>query len=761
MNHFERQNLIRTLSELPAVLFEQIVFALNPPGGILSPAKAPQGERAAELLNWAEKTGPGLNNLQEVLYEILGIDQPSQDSICPYKGLSYFDCNDEDYKYFYGREALTQTLLTRVAKSNFLAIVGASGSGKSSVLRAGLLQRLKDESRYEIRILLPGEHPLQNLARAFVDAKADRLNRAAQQASAETFINEGAKGLRHLIQTSDAKRVVLVIDQFEEAFTLCHNMAERQAFFETLLGALEATHSELYLILAMRSDFVGKCFEQHYAGLADKVQRHLEAVLPMTTDELTQAIKEPARQTGIALELGLAEALLEDVESSPGRLPLLQYTLTELWQRRQDNQLKLSTYHQLGGATGTLEQRANEVYDSLTSEQQQITRHILLSLTQLGEGSEDTRRRITQDSLFSSQYPEPQVAMVIKRLADANLVVTDERGEEVNGKRTAIVDVAHEALIRNWPKLRQWLEENRDLLRQQRRIELAAKEWGKQSKSKQNGYLLQGRQLADAQSFRRQHGQDFPLSQGAEKYLSRCLASRRSNRLKILGFGLIVPLGLAIYVGVQLVTYFRLRPHWDLIYSYDAESNRIGNTLLVRALVNINMEGHSLNRISLHSANLSDVNLYNADLIRADLRNAELSNAELGEANFRFANLSSTDLRNARFIRTILEGTDLSNADLSNAEFSDTILHGADLDSAILLSTNLRTTRELLQQQLMGERPPFLCNARLPESFDIEVDKDRDCDVLASVLMERYPGQFNSIAEAEAYVEEQRQRTWE
>ena len=392
---FERQELIKTLSDLPSAQFEQILFTLGPPGGVVPTANAPQGERVATLLGWVEKTGPGLNQLREILYEVLGKEPPDLPAVCPYKGLSYFDCNDRDYQYFYGREVLIQTLLDKVNRDNFLATVGASGSGKSSVLRAGLLHRLKEKGTYEIRILVPGEHPLQNLALAFIDETLERTEQARQLQNAEELIEKEAKGLGTLVRTSKSQKVVLVVDQFEESFILCQDKIERQAFFETLLGALEATGSKLCLILAMRSDFVGKCFEGDHRDLATKVKNHLEPVLAMTTEELTQAIEEPARQTGISLEPGLVDALLEDLAQSPGGLPLLQYTLTELWKRQQDNQLKLSVYHQLGGVTGTLKQRADEVYNSLTTEQQQTAKHIFLSLTQLGEGAEETRRRIT------------------------------------------------------------------------------------------------------------------------------------------------------------------------------------------------------------------------------------------------------------------------------------------------------------------------------------------------------------------------------
>ncbi|MDB9527067.1 WD40 repeat domain-containing protein [Oscillatoria sp. CS-180] len=523
----ERQELVRTLSNLPAVQFDEVVFVMELPGGVLPPSSAPQGQRAVSLLEWAEKTGPGLDSLRSVLNEVLGRELPSQEAICPYKGLAYFDCNDEDYKFFYGREELVRRLLDRVAKSNFLAIAGASGSGKSSVLRAGLLQRLKDEKSNEIRILVPGEHPLSSLALAFVNKTAGRVRQAREQRDAEALLQDGAKGLRYLIQNSRAQRVVLVVDQFEEAFTLCHDPIERQQFFETLLGAVESMPSQLCLILAMRSDFLGKCLEQDYGGLAQKVQDHLESVRVMNPHELKLAISEPARRAGLTLEPGLVERLLEDVEQSPGGLPLLQYTLTELWKRREGNQLKISTYRELGGVTGTLKQRADKILESLSLKEQETAKHIFLNLTQLGEGADDTRRRVTQDSLVSSQHPQKQVATVVKALADANLLVTDERGaSNQRGKGVATLDVAHEALIRNWPQLKQWLNDSRDWLRQQRKIETDAQEWVLHKKP--SSFLLKGPKLAAAESFFKDPAKRAALSSDAEAFVKKSVRSHRN-----------------------------------------------------------------------------------------------------------------------------------------------------------------------------------------------------------------------------------------
>ncbi|MFQ4135064.1 ATP-binding protein [Nodosilinea sp. PGN35] len=494
-------------------------------------ATAPQGERAAALLAWVETTGPGLTILQDVLGQISGKERPDRPAHCPYKGLSYFDCNGEDYQNFYGREALTQVLLDKVTHGNFLALVGASGSGKSSVLRAGLLQQLKDKGGYEIRILVPGEHPLQSLALAFVEAGWNRLDRAEQQQKAKRLIQSGAEGLCALVETSLAEKVVLVVDQFEEAFAPHQDTTERLAFFETLLGGLDAAGTKLCLILAMRSDFVGKCFEQHYGGLARWVQKHLEPVLPMTQEELTRAIEEPARQSGVGLEPGLTRAMLDDLQQAPGRLPLLQYTLTELWHGQQNHQLTFSTYHQLGGVAGALKQRADDAYSSLTLEQQQTAKHIFMNLTHLGEGAEDTRRRVTQASLVTPQHPEARVAEVVKHLADANLVVTDDQGELAQGQPKVTVEVAHEALIRSWPQLREWLDDDRKALIQQRSLEQAAQEWDHHSRAQ--GYLLSGKKLADAVEYDRHYKTTFGLSDRAQDLLRHSRHRQRRDRVAI------------------------------------------------------------------------------------------------------------------------------------------------------------------------------------------------------------------------------------
>jgi energy-coupling factor transporter ATP-binding protein EcfA2 len=461
---------------------------------------------------------------QEPSYTVTG-------SVCPYRGLQYFDCKQEDAQYFFGREALTDKLLEKVRSGNFLAVLGASGSGKSSVVRAGLLyqihlgRRLSGSENWQIKIFRPGEHPLQSLALAFLDSNLSDIDRASGLAKAEELLSKGGVGLGQLINAASCERVVLVADQFEETFTLCQDITERQRFFECLLGALAYTNKKLCLVLTMRADFFGKCAEQEYSGLAQQIQQHLVTLTPMTRDELEQAIIAPALKVGLQVQEELVQQIIADVKGSPESLPLLQYTLTELWQQQQ---LTLAAYMRLGGVERTLEKRATEVYESLSNEEQPVAKRIFLELTQLKEGTDDTRRRVFINNLASSTQSEAVVERVIGKLADekVRLVVTGTLVEKgIESRRLAVVDVAHEALIRNWSLLRQWINENREALRQQRKIESDAQEWLDNLEIKD--YLLQGVKLVQAEDFLQNYEQIISLSSLAQELIAASKVERK------------------------------------------------------------------------------------------------------------------------------------------------------------------------------------------------------------------------------------------
>lgn len=741
--------------------------------------------------------------------------QNDSNAVCPYKGLDYFEDNDVDYQYFYGRQALTDELLDAVRKSNFVAIVGASGSGKSSVLRAGLLYQLRQGVRisgsdqWEIRLMVPGDNPCHSLSSIFVDSNTDSLERALQLEKAETLLKNRADGLRRLVETLNAERMMLIIDQFEEVFTLCQDDAERQRFFDTVLGALATTKGRLCVVLGIRADFVGRCFEQHYNGLADLIRDHMVPVKPMTNLELAQAIELPAKQVKLDLEPELIQTLIEDVNNSPGSLPLLQYTLKELWQQRQGDQLVLSAYQMLGGINGTLDERATEIYNNFDSSKQLTVQHVFQQLTQLGEGAEDTRRRVFLDNLIAEPlHTLEQVQAVIEILANKNnrLLVTSEmvnKGEK--SERCVIIDVAHEALIRHWRLLRHWIEQNRDLLRQQRRIEANALIWQEHKQSK--GYLLQGFPLNTALHFQKHQADIFPLSVSAKAYLKKSARQRHLNRLKQTSSFLIIT---AILLDFPLHTRYVQQQHYSKFNRADQAAERASLVFLTKGcrLNGGTVTGYFKERfrkqycrslkdqqfskaatfsgLDLRKADLSSTELRKADLSNADLSNANLSKASLNEANLSKANFNEVNLRDADIIYTNLRdinlnnanlsnanprdsdlrnanlsNADLSNADLTSSRFGNVILSNADLSNAIVMAVDLSDTKGLTQQQLAGEEPPLICHTLLPDNIEIEGGKDRDCDKMTVILRQRYPNWFETLEKADEYLMDRRQEIWE
>jgi WD40 repeat protein len=416
---------------------------------------------------------------------------------CPYKGLHYFEEQDADI--FYGRTKLIDELIDQIERGNFQAILGASGSGKSSVIRAGLLHQLKSGHRLSgskdwdyYGPFTPAKHPLQQLLQAIGNECSD---------------------LVQFIQQAKAERVVLVIDQFEECFTLCQDEAERQQFFDCLLKALNTTNSKLRFVIGMRADFLGRCSE--YPGLADRITEHLVTVKPMNEEELRDTIIEPAKQAGLELDGQLVNQMVKDVLTSPGSLPLLQYTLTELWQeyKKYLRPFTLENYNNLGGVNGTLSKVADQVYNDLEPEEQRVAQRIFLELTHLGDGAEDTRRRILLRNLPNRQQPQKLIEQVIKKLADARLItITDLKYEskiQENSKtllfsigrsdHEVVIDIIHEALIRHWKKLRQWIKERRDAMRIERKLEERAKDWLNHRKSED--LALRGAELDAANEY--------------------------------------------------------------------------------------------------------------------------------------------------------------------------------------------------------------------------------------------------------------------
>ncbi|MGH8930759.1 MAG: TIR domain-containing protein, partial [Egibacteraceae bacterium] len=433
---------------------------------------------------------------QDLLSAISGIPRrpaalaAARDSRCPYRGLEVFE--EEHAEFFFGRDDDTRRLVEKLKDSRFLAVLGPSGCGKSSLVRAGIIPALKQgalpgSQGWPIQLITPGGRPLSRLAA--------HLAWLFPQESTLDFL-EGLRADERTLDLTvslalgdqpDDQQMVLVVDQFEETFTLCADEAERVAFVANLCYAATIPAGRLVVVMAMRADFYPHCAS--YSQLAALATRQF-LVSPLGADGLREVIERPAWRAGLELQPGLVQTILAEVVDRPGSLPLLEYVLWEVWQGRQGHLLTVEAYVASGGVQGALANRAEATYERLTPAQQAIARRVLLRLIQPGEGTEDTRRRAEIGELLTRHQGETDLEVVIKTLVDGRLLTTSR--DAVSGAR--VVDVAHEALIQGWPTLRGWIEEDRELLRVHRRLTEAAAEWD--DNDREEGFLYRRVRLA-------------------------------------------------------------------------------------------------------------------------------------------------------------------------------------------------------------------------------------------------------------------------
>jgi hypothetical protein len=369
----------------------------------------------------------------------------------------------------------------RVDRQRFVAVVGASGSGKSSALRAGLLPAISaDDEQRATLLITPGAHPLQECA-VHLGAQLGLPAGDLVTEFSEHSRNLGLAIRQLIVQRTDAIECLLVVDQFEEVFTLCHDDREREQFIAALLDAANAADTRTRIVVGLRSDFYTHC--ARHPRLAEALQDAQVLVGPMSTDELTQAISQPAARAGLMVEKTLVTTVVHDAVERPGALPFVSHALWETWRRRRGNGLFLDSYRAAGGVKGAIAHTADDLYQNLDELQQGIAREIFLRLIALGEGTEDTRRRVSRDELLDSPYHDA-VAVVLDKLAMVRLVTADADA----------VELAHEALIRGWPVLREWLTEDRETLRARQRLTDAAVEW--KNHERDEGLLYRGARLA-------------------------------------------------------------------------------------------------------------------------------------------------------------------------------------------------------------------------------------------------------------------------
>jgi DNA-binding SARP family transcriptional activator/ABC-type glycerol-3-phosphate transport system substrate-binding protein len=405
----------------------------------------------------------------------------------PYKGLRPFTENDAGE--FFGRRALVQELVAAVAAHPLVTVVGPSGSGKSSVVRAGLVPalragRLPGSEGWIIATLVPGPHPFEELEAALLRAAPDGPAALREQMRGDDL--DLLRSVLRVLPDEDA-HLVVVIDQFEELFLLVEDDAVRERFLRNLVEAVEDPHSRLTVVALVRVDFLDR--PMGHPRLGELVVEGMVSVLPLTPLELERACVSPAAEVGVLVEPGLAAELVTDVAEHPGALPLFQYALTELFEARSGETLTVEGYRRLGGLQGALARRAEATWAELGPHEQRIARQVFLRLVTIGEGSEDTRRRARRVELQRLETTGTAVSSVLDRFGRARLLLFDR--DAASGQPT--VEVAHEALLREWPRLRGWVESARDELRLRRSLEAAMREW--EQAGRDPDYLLTGNRL--------------------------------------------------------------------------------------------------------------------------------------------------------------------------------------------------------------------------------------------------------------------------
>jgi len=429
----------------------------------------------------------------------------------PYQGLAAF--GEEDAPFFFGRETFVNGLFEAVHKQPLVAVIGPSGSGKSSVIFAGLVPKLREQGSWLIETFRPGNQPFYQLASALVRLLEPELGVTGQlreAAGLASDIQQGRVALEQVIsritERNFDKHFLLIADQFEELYTLCQNKHEQEHFANVLLEAITKaavaepnTTKNFTLVFTLRADFYGHVLS--YRPFSDVLQQFAPQLLSsMSREELQTAIEQPAQKSEVQLEAKLTQRILDDVGQEPGNLPLLEFALTRLWSLQQNRMLTHSAYDEIGGVKKALANHAEHIYNhKLNEEQQKQAQYIFLQLVRPGEGTEDTRRIATRAEVGENNWG------LVSYLAgyEARLVVTGRNEQSCE----ETVEVVHEALIREWETLKTWMKDNRQFRAWQEQLRAAIHQWNQTKEDP--GALLRGAPLAVAREWLQQRRNDL------------------------------------------------------------------------------------------------------------------------------------------------------------------------------------------------------------------------------------------------------------
>jgi WD40 repeat protein len=463
------------------------------------------------------------------LYDVDAAGAALASEVCPYKGLAAFDVDDA--AYFFGRERLVGDLAARTVGVGLLGVVGPSGSGKSSAVLAGLVPSLAEgllpgSERWRHVVMRPGEHPIQELRSAL--------------GSAALGTNGDGDLVASMGQVEAGSRLVLLVDQFEELFTTTLDADERDAFVEALVRMATEDHERVIAVLTIRADFYGSC--AGYPKLAGLLAANHVLVAPMSADEFRRAVELPARRVGLRVESALSHALVDEVTDEPGGLPLFSTTLFELWGKREGGWLRMETYEKTGGLRGAVARLAERSYQQLTDAEQQTAKTVLLRLVGSGEGEAAVRRRVPIAEFDPDR--NTAAAAVLDRLTRDRLLTRSD----------GLVEIAHEALIREWPRLRDWLEEDVQGRAVRAHLTEAAKQW--QEADRNPAELYRGPRLSVAMDWAATHSDELNelerefVSESRRASEREAERQRRTNRrLRALLAGVAVFLVVALLAG--------------------------------------------------------------------------------------------------------------------------------------------------------------------------------------------------------------------
>ncbi|WP_329100973.1 hypothetical protein OG792_19790 [Micromonospora sp. NBC_01699] len=462
---------------------------------------------------------------REVAAELPAPEQ-SDDREPPYAGLA--SLQPRDAERFFGRERLVDEVRSRLARQRVVVAFGASGVGKSSLLRAGVMPRLPDP----VLLFTPGAHPIEECA----------IQLARHAGSPVAVPGTDVRALHRMIASAapDDAELVIVVDQFEEVFTLCRDDEQRRRFIDALLTAALTRNSRCRVVLGVRADFYAHCTA--FPDLVEVLRDGQVTVGPMNPEELRLAITQPAVRSGYAVETALLTELVAQANGRVGVLPMLSHVLLETWLRRRGNTLTLAGFRAAGGIAGALTQTAEAVYARLSAGQRKIAKNLLLRLTEPGEGTGDAKRRVDRVELDDNA----DTRTVLDRFAHARLVTLDRDG----------VEIAHEALLRSWPRLREWLAEDREGLRVHRALTEATEAW--EALDHDDGALYRGVRLVRAREWAARNGGTLASRERTFLEASRAaeLAEHRLTRQRGRRLGQAVALlGVLLVLAAAAVTY--------------------------------------------------------------------------------------------------------------------------------------------------------------------------------------------------------------